>query len=138
MTRVDFYILSGKHNRLGFVSKMAEQIYRQRHKLHIHTTDPSMSGQIDNLLWTYRDISFVPHEQLQDVVPGAPVTISHQQEPPNHEILINLATDVPDFFSRFERVVEIIDTEDSQRRQGRVRYQYYRDRGYELTNHNID
>lgn len=137
MTRVDFYILSATHNHLGFASKMAEQIYRQRHKLHIHTADPSMSNQIDNLLWTYRDISFIPHEQLQSVS-SAPVTISHEQEPANHEILINLATDVPDFFSRFERVVEIIDTSDSQRRQGRLRYRYYHDRGYELTNHNID
>ena len=137
MTRVDFYILSKAHNRLGFASKMAEQIYRQKHKLHIHTTDSSMSNQVDNLLWTYRDISFIPHEQIQDVS-NAAVTISHEQEPANHEILINLATDVPDFFSRFERVVEIIDTDDSQRQQGRLRYRYYHDRGYELTNHNID
>lgn len=143
MTRVDFYILSGTHNRLGFVSKMTEQIYRQKHQLHIHTMDLSMSNQIDNLLWTYRDISFIPHERLQGDAPIAPVTISHEQEPmkrleTNHEILINLAIDVPDFFSRFERVVEIIDTDDSQRQQGRVRYRYYHDRGYELTNHNID
>lgn len=138
MTKVDFYILSKAQNRLGFVSRLAEQMYRQGHQLHIHTTDSAMSSQIDNLLWSYRDISFVPHEQYHGDAANSPVTISHEGEPSINDILINLANDVPDFFSRYERVVEIIDTDNSQRLQGRLRYRYYRDRGYELTNHNID
>lgn len=138
MTRVDFYILSEAHSRLGFAARLSERIYRLGKKLHIHTADPAMSAQIDTLLWSYRDISFIPHEQYQGNAPDSPVTISHALEPPEHDVLLNLATDVPEFFSRFERVVEIIDTDDSQRQQGRLRYRFYNDRGYELASHTID
>ena len=139
MTRVDFYVLSEKHGRLDFVSRLTEQIYRQGHRLHIHTTDNSMAERLDSLLWSYRDISFIPHEQTADSAASSPVTIGYDQPPTAcDEVLINLANDVPNFFSRFERVVEIIEAGDSHRQQGRVRYKYYRDRGYELTNHEIE
>jgi DNA polymerase III subunit chi len=51
---------------------------------------------------------------------------------PHHDLLISLHDECVPFFSRFERVIEIVgdDTEDS--RMGRERYKFYKDRGYEL------
>ena len=139
MTKVDFYILSDKHTGLEFTSRLTEKIYRQGHQLHIHTADASMAEHLDMLLWSYRDISFIPHERTLDAADNTPVTIGHSESAPACDgILINLANDVPKFFSRFERVVEIVDGDNSHRQQGRVRYKYYRDRGYELTSHEID
>lgn len=139
MTRIDFYVLSENQSRLDFVSRLVEKIYRQGHQLHIHTADNSLADRIDHLLWSSRDVSFIPHERAVGMDVKSPVTIGHDlTTPQGNEILVNLANDVPNFFSRFERVVEIIEAGDSHRQQGRVRYKYYRDRGYELTNHEID
>jgi DNA polymerase-3 subunit chi len=51
--------------------------------------------------------------------------------------MINLAAEVPAFFSRFERVLEVVDGDASRRAQSRSRFKFYRDRGYELATHNL-
>jgi len=51
--------------------------------------------------------------------------------------MINLGLEVPPFFSRFERVLEMVDGDAVQRAKSRERYKFYRDRGYELSSHNL-
>ncbi len=52
-------------------------------------------------------------------------------------MLINLAAEVPLFFSRFERVAELVNEQADTRSQGRARYSFYRERGYPLHTHEI-
>ena len=60
-------------------------------------------------------------------------------EPPTRlsDVLVNLTDTVPLFFSRFERVVELIGATDGERALGRERYRFYRDRGYPLQTHHL-
>ncbi|MCU7809071.1 MAG: DNA polymerase III subunit chi, partial [Candidatus Thiodiazotropha sp. (ex Semelilucina semeliformis)] len=51
--------------------------------------------------------------------------------------LIDLSAAIPAFFSRFERVAEIIDKEPQVVTAGRERFRFYRDRGYPLNKHDI-
>ena len=53
------------------------------------------------------------------------------------DVLINLAADVPEFFSRYERVAEVVDANALRREQSRERYRFYRDRGYKLDTHQV-
>jgi DNA polymerase-3 subunit chi len=46
--------------------------------------------------------------------------------------LINLDDEWPPFFSRFERLVEIVGTEEDNKVKARARYKFYKDRGYPL------
>ena len=96
--------------------------------------------RMDELLWTFRDISFLPH-----CVAGAPdagvvsVVVGHDEAPPEeHEVLVNLAHPVPLFFSRFERVLEIVGPDDDAKTTARERFRFYKERGYPLESHNID
>jgi len=52
-------------------------------------------------------------------------------------VLINLAGDVPEFFSRYQRVAEVVDANATRREQSRERYRFYRDRGYKLNTHQV-
>lgn len=108
--------------------------------IYLHTVDPDQATQLDTLLWTYSQGSFVPHEiwqgERQDGNESAPVLIgSHEPPEDHHEVLINLASEVPGFFSRYERVLEVVDPKNPE--PGRQRYQYYKDRGYPLDLHKI-
>jgi len=47
-------------------------------------------------------------------------------------LLINLHNECSPFFSRFERVIEIVGDNAEDSRMGRERYKFYKDRGYEL------
>ncbi|MDR9436318.1 MAG: DNA polymerase III subunit chi [Thiohalophilus sp.] len=142
MTRVDFYITEDNHAqaRQRLACRLAEKAYTRNHTIYIHTDDRQQAEQLDQLLWTFRDGSFIPH-CLQDdtVATRAAIVIGHDGEPEQHnEVLINLGEAVPAFFSRFERVAEVIAGDEQARQTGRERFKFYRDRGYELNTHNLD
>jgi DNA polymerase-3 subunit chi len=141
MTQVDFYVLDepAAGNRFTLACRLSEKIYHQGRRIFIHTESEEETRHMDRLLWTFRQGSFIPHGTLGDCDPAVtPVIIGHQSEGGDeHDVLINLSTDVPTCFSRFERVAEIIDKEPQVISAGRERFRFYRDRGYPLTKHDI-
>lgn len=145
MTRIDFYLLKAHEPQLRqrYACRIAEKAYALGHRVHIHTDSPQASRQLDELLWTFNPGSFVPHEVEPERPEDCPVTIGHAIEgrlaepPAPHAVLVNLAADVPVSFSRFERVAEILDEDPAVLDEGRNRYRFYRDRGYELNHHEI-
>lgn len=142
MSRVDFYILAGtgEPSRHIFACRLAEKAYRLNNTVHIHTASREQAEVLDQLLWTFRDGSFVPHELLG--VPGrhtdAPVTIGFEASEIGHrDLLINLTDEVPPGASSFPRVAELVTSDEESRQRSRTRFVHYRDLGVELETHNI-
>lgn len=141
MTRVDFYVLdsTSAEARDKLICRLTEKAYSLDHSIYIHTENPEQAQHLDNLLWTYRESSFIPHQlhdEQQDET--CQVIIGHSHEPESHsEVLINAGNDVPMFFSRFERVAEVVTQNEEQRSQARERFKFYRERGYQLETHNL-
>lgn len=133
MTRIGFYILRASEPQ-AFVCRLCQQLVRRGQSVYIHAPDEQQVQRLDEALWTDRPESFIPHDVLGAGEDAQTPVLIGQGEPPEHcsDILINLAPDVPLFFSRFERVAEIIPSNDSLKAAGRTRFQFYRDRGYEL------
>jgi len=141
MTRVDFYISQETRDqaRDTLACRIAEKAYKLGHKVYIHTGSENAAKELDDLLWKYRDGSFVPHGRLPlDRDDASPVVIGHGEDPGIWtDVLINLADEVPGFFSRFERVAELVTEDPDSKPLARARFKYYRDRGYELQTHNL-
>jgi DNA polymerase-3 subunit chi len=141
MTQVDFYVLreGAKGNRYTLACRLCEKIYHQGRRTLIYTGSPEETRHMDRLLWTFRQASFIPHNISEASHPAtAPVIITHQSNAGSeHDVLINLNREVPNFFSRFDRVAEIIDQESQVVTAGRARFRFYRDRGYPLNKHDI-
>lgn len=143
MTQVDFYILKpqARDDRFGLACRLAEKAWQKGHRVLIHTNDDEEARHLDRLLWVYRDQSFVPHGRLDKVDADLnPVLLTCQGQEPGdeHDVLINLAAEVPRFFSRFERVAECVDKDEQARQLSRKRFRYYREHGYPLNSHDID
>lgn len=138
MTKVDFYIL-GNGSREHTACKLVEKAYRLGNRIYIHTQTPQQAKQLDDLLWTFRDGSFIPHEQYQHGNDcDSPIQIGcHETPETDCEVLVNLASEVPLFFSRFLRVAELVGPEPEAKIQGRDRFRFYRDRGYPLDTHEL-
>lgn len=145
MTRVDFYVLpdADPAQRSLLACRLAEKAYSQGLRVYIHTATEGESLQLDELLWTFRAGSFLPHA-IHDANPDAdqdeapPILLGHAHEPHTHtDVLINLGTEIPRFFSRFERVAELVDQRAELLAQSRERYRFYRERGYELNTHQL-
>lgn len=140
MTRIDFYVLNdaAAASRERLACRLTEKAFGLGHRVHLHVASAQAAGRLDDLLWTFRDGSFVPHEIAGGDAVDSPVTIGHDWEPTGDcQVLINLADEVPVFFSRFERVAEIINQDEQIRSQGRERFRFYRDRGYDLNTHEL-
>jgi len=94
---------------------------------------------MDRLLWTWREQSFIPHGILGKAEARLnPILISAGTDPAEeHDVLINLRAQIPEYFSRFERVAECVDQDETQKAASRERYKFYRDHGYPLDSHQI-
>jgi DNA polymerase-3 subunit chi len=142
MARIDFYVLSqsGEQARQLFACRLAEKAYRLDHTVHIHANDRAAAERIDELLWTFRDGSFVPHEVASAGLdsPQSPVTIGCDAasiEP--RDLLINLCDDLPACIDTFPRIAELVTSDDDSKRKSRQRFASYRDQGHELDTHKV-
>ena len=139
--RVDFYVLEepSATARLALACRLAEKAYLAGHSVLVWHTDADELRRFDDLLWTFADRSFVPHEMLAPGAPGdAPVLLSAGQVPSARvDVLINLAAELPPCLGMTSRVVEVIDGDTARRQAGRARFKAYRDLGIEPTSHNI-
>jgi DNA polymerase III subunit chi len=144
VTQVDFYILDADSDdaRLRLACKIVDKATQLDNHVFIHSCSLDEAQQLDGLLWTFSQGSFIPHRVLREPPaepPLEPVLIGVNQAPvPGRwDVLINLAPDVPEFFSRYERVAEVVDGNATRREHGRERYRFYRDRGYKLNRHQV-
>ena len=139
MTQVDFYILDGvaPRSRALFACRLTDKACALGHRVFLHTDSEGAARELDELLWTFRDRSFLPHA-LAGEDTETPVHIGHGTEPAGgFHLLINLGHEVPDFFSRFERVAEVVDGDAGNKARGRERFRFYKDRGYPLETHKL-
>ena len=138
MTKISFYVLPKTGQRELFACRLAEKAYKQGLPVHIRAASEAAIASLDTLLWEFRDSSFLPHASEDAADSSHSVIIGYNKEPQaNSGLMINLAADTTDYFSRFDRLAEIIDNSDAIRDAGRARYKFYKDRGYELETHKL-
>ena len=141
MTRVDFYVLpdGAPSSRERFACRLADIAYRRGQRVYVFAQSKDQARALDNLLWTFQAGSFVPHDlHPSESAAHTPILIGHDGVPDDgHGVLINLAESVPNFFSRFERLAEVVNQDASIKHSGRERFRFYRDRGYALETHTM-
>ncbi len=141
MTRVDFYLLSDADPaaRARFACRLAHRAWREGMGVLVHTPDADAASALDELMWTFPEDAFLPHGIVGDpAAHQAPVAIGCGDDVDGvHDLLINLADDVPMYFGRFARLAEVVIQDAHARERSRARYRFYRDRGYPLQHHDL-
>jgi len=137
MTAIDFY--THVADPLRTAGRLVAKAYRQHGSVRVLTPDAATTVAMDRLLWQEPQVAFIPHCRLDSPVAGeTPVLVDELLEHAGPAaVLINLHAEPPPFFSRFERLVEIVGERDDQLTAARERYRYYRERGYEMRTHNL-
>jgi DNA polymerase-3 subunit chi len=132
MTKVDFY--TGVDDKLRTACHLSHKVMQNGLRVLLHTPDETTTDALDKLLWQYPNTAFMPHcHSDEPAAAKMPVVIDHRGETfPHNEVLISLHTVCLPFFSRFERVLEIVSQDAEDARLGRERFSFYRDRGYEI------
>ena len=137
MPQADFYVLAEQKPIERFACEVAHKAWQQKHQVYLLMPTRTAAEQMDNYLWTYQDISFLPHS-LVDTEQEDAVTIGWPGETPNtDDVLINLSQQLPEEAEHFNRIIEIVGGDASLRNQARARYKDYRDQGFELNSHDL-
>jgi DNA polymerase III subunit chi len=132
MTKVDFY--TGSADKLRTACQLSHKALQNGIRTVISAPDSVTTDTLDKLLWHYPATAFIPHCRSDaGEADRMPVILDHGSDRfPCHDLLISLHDECTPFFSRFERVIEIIGADAEDSRLGRERFKFYRDRGYEL------
>lgn len=142
--RVDFYILKNADARARqkFACRLTEKAYSKQLGVLLLAADDAQARELDDLLWSFDDDSFVPHQVLraeQAPDPLTPVYIGlDPQAQVRTDLVLNLAGRDADSLSRFARIAEILDEDAERRRLGRERFKTYRERQIPLETHQIN
>ena len=134
MTRIDFH--TNIPDKLGYACRLARKAYGARGKLVLLAEDAAQAAALDAALWTLSETDFLPHVRAGDPLAGqTPIIVadSGQAEFPHYEMLVNLSRTTPANLDRFERVFEIISTDEDDAAAGRKRYAAYKQQSYPLT-----
>ena len=143
MPRVDFYVLGevGTQAQHRFACKLAEQAFDAGTRMYLRTSSPAESAALDELLWTYSDRAFLPHEIVSAGAPSherVAAVIGHDAAPAGYrQLLINTAADLPADAAEFEQIAEIVDADPNRKQLARERFRQYRERGWTLESHNV-
>jgi DNA polymerase-3 subunit chi len=134
MTRIDFH--TNITDKLSYACRLARKAYGARARLVLLAEDAAQAAALDQALWSLSETDFLPHVMAGDALAAQTpiiVTESEDAELPHHEMLINLTRRTPAGFARFQRVFEIISTDEDDAAAGRKRYVAYKQQSYPLT-----
>jgi len=139
VTRVGFYVVQAaeQSQRLQVAARLAEKAFARGHRIYINATDRGQAEALDDLLWRFRPASFLPHGLVGSEHADA-IAIGWGQDPETHnDLLINLQLEIPAFFSRFQRVAEVVTQDQESLAALRKSWTFYKDRGYQLEKHDL-
>lgn len=137
MTQIDFY--TQVDDRLHTACRLVTKARARGLRVTMYCPDREIAARLDRLLWSHPPTGFLPHcSRDHRLAAITPVIIDRVMDEPLHdELLINLHQEWPAAFSRFQRLAEIVGTDNDDRAQARQRYRFYRDRGYEIRTHDL-
>jgi DNA polymerase III subunit chi len=137
LTQIDFYFHA--EDKLRTACQLSAKAYSRGLRVLAYCPDPAISQKLSRMLWTTPALSFVPHCAPSDKLSAVtPVIVDHEGTTLLHDqLLLNLRREWPPFFSRFQRLIEIVSVEEEDRHLARERFKFYRDRGYEMRCHDL-
>ena len=141
MSRVDFYIVESTdpRSRLLIACRLCEKAWLGGFRTFVLTDTSAQQKQIDDLLWTFRPGSFVPHATEHDPAHAdVPVIVGNSLNPErSSNLLVNLKSTTVDPLPSVERIIEIVDRDTRVREEGRKRFRHYRENGHSVKSHRI-
>jgi DNA polymerase-3 subunit chi len=138
MTEIEFHV--NVRDKLDFSCRLLRKAHRSGARLVV-TAEPALLAQLDQLLWTFSAHDFLPHcsgNAPVHTLAATPILLAEQlQGCPADSVLINLGQHAPAHFERFERFIEVASDASDDILAARVRWKYYKDRGYALKKHDL-
>ena len=141
MPTVDFYLIDAETEeaQMRFACRLLDKAYSQNNTVYVRILDQALANSMNDMLWTFRDISFVPHDLLTGVYSSiSPIVIGMDEKITKKcDILFNLHPETTAAFCDYKRIVEIVYQEDSWQKLSRQHYKFYKNKGCSINTHDL-
>ena len=139
MTDVAFHF--GAPDRLAYTCRLLRKATATGARLQVRAP-ADVRAALDAALWSLGPTEFISHCDAtapDSVRSRSAVLLLDADAPvaPDFPMLVNLAEDVPAGFEQFQRVIEIVSTDEQDRNLARLRWRHYTERGYTITRHDL-
>ena len=134
MTRIDFHTNIG--DKVNYACRLARKAYGARGKLVLLASSAAQADELNKQLWTVGETDFLPHAMAGDALAAqSPIIVTDNLDGdfPHYDMLVNLTQSPPPQLERFQRVFEIISTDELDAAAGRKRYVAYKQQAFPLT-----
>lgn len=132
---------TGVPDKVAHGCRLLRKAWRQGARVVV-SGDPALLARLDQALWTFEPLEFVPHARLrngqspQPRLARTPIwLVDPGTEPPHRDVLVNLGPDMPAGYDAFGRVIELVGEDDEDRAAGRRRWRAYEAAGRPITHH---
>lgn len=142
MTDIAFHF--NVEDRLTYVCRLLRKAINGGARVVVVGPAASLDS-LDETLWNFSATDFIPHCDLDargTVLSASPVLLASSLSlslslAPSFGTLINLDESIPSGFEQFERLIEIVTFDDSDRKAARGRWKHYTDAGFNLIRHDL-
>jgi DNA polymerase-3 subunit chi len=139
VTEVAFHF--GAPDRLAYTCRLLRKATATGARLLVRSSADACA-ELDMALWSLGPTEFISHCNVlaADVVRSRSSVLLIDDEAALDSafpILVNLAEDVPEGFEQFQRVIEVVSTDEQDRNLARLRWKHYTGRGYTITRHDL-
>ena len=142
--QVDFYLLGSDQRSAKnlLACKLVSKAYAQKLSVYLSVSDSGHAAELDHMLWTFSQGSFIPHtvcENEKQPIDQYPVLIGpvDGRNQAGRSLLINLGDRVPDRYSDFQRILEVVSAEQADKSSARIRFKHYKSAGVTPATHEI-
>jgi DNA polymerase-3 subunit chi len=122
-------------DKLDHACRLLRKAYRQGAKVVV-AGDGAQLARLDQALWTFEPLEFVPHARLKRGEAMAPRfartpiwLVDAGATPPHHDVLVNLGPEMVEDWNTFARVIELVSGEPDDLAAGRKRWRAYEAQG---------
>lgn len=138
MTEVAFHF--NVPDKLGYACRLLRKAYAAGGPVGVVAPADTLAA-LNTQLWSFSALDFIPHclaTAPEAVRAATPIVLAERcAELPQAGVLVHLGDAVPEGFERFERLIELVATDDADRAHARQRWRHYADRGYAIQRHDV-
>ena len=138
-----FYILNKAEDLKISVCKIIKEYYKKKYKIFVSSRSNDLVNELNYLLWTFEQISFVPHCTTKYYDKDSPILFSGRDSYPEtinlkeYDVWLNLDDEVEENYTDFEIILEVVSQNEEQRILSRKRYLNYQKNNYEVKHEKI-
>ena len=132
-------------DKLGYACRLLRKAVRQGVPVGVVGGERQLA-ELDRALWSFDPVDFVPHASIADGSPRVPAWVATRtrlwlarraHDLPHRSVLVNIGVEVPDGHEAFERLIELVASDEDDRLAGRQRWKHYQGAGHPIERHEV-